>query len=110
MQLALVSTVMPHTNRVTGNRYRWALAIAVVIVAVFTLVGILSAAILAAALSVPLVYLLYIYDLNVWEDTPGPVVGLVADPQRDPRRPRRLWCSTAGCSRTSSSSSPAQPA
>ena len=77
MQLALVSTVMPHTNRVTGNRYRWALAIAVVIVAVFTLTGILSAAILAAALSVPLVYLLYIYDLNVWEDTPGPVVGFV---------------------------------
>ena len=77
VQLALVSTVMPHTNRITGNRYRWALAIAVVIVAVFTLTGILSAAILAAALSVPLVYLLYIYDLNVWEDTPGPVVGLV---------------------------------
>jgi hypothetical protein len=77
VQLALVSTVMPHTNRVTGNRYRWALAIAVVIVAAFTLTGILSAAILAAAFSVPLVYLLYIYDLNVWEDTPGPVVGLV---------------------------------
>ena len=77
VQLALVSTVMPHTNRVTGNRYRWALAIAVVIVAVFTLTGILSAAILAAAFSVPLVYLLYIYDLNVWEDTPAPVVGLV---------------------------------
>ncbi len=77
VQLALVSTVMPHTNRVTGNRYRWALAVAVVIVAVFTLTGILSAAILAAAFSVPLVYLLYIYDLNVWEDTPVPVVGLV---------------------------------
>jgi hypothetical protein len=77
VQLALVSTVMPHTNRVTGNRYRWALVIAVIIVAVFTLTGILSAAILAAAFSVPLVYLLYIYDLNVWEDTPGPVVGLV---------------------------------
>ncbi len=77
VQLALVSTVMPHTNRVTGNRYRWALAIAVVIVTVFTLTGILAAAILAAAFSVPLVYLLYIYDLNVWEDTPAPVVGLV---------------------------------
>lgn len=77
VQLALVSTVMPHTNRVTGNRYRWALAIAVVIVTVFTLTGILSAAILAAAFSVPFVYLLYIYDLNVWEDTPAPVVGLV---------------------------------
>jgi len=77
VQLALVSTVMPHTNRVTGNRYRWALAIAVIIVAVFTLTGILSAAILAAAFSVPLVYLLYLYDLNVWEDTPAPVVGLV---------------------------------
>ena len=85
VQLALVSTVMPHTNRVTGNRYRWALAIAVVIVAVFTLTGILSAAILAAAFSVPLVYLLYIYDLNVWEDTPGAGRRARADPHRRPR-------------------------
>jgi hypothetical protein len=77
VQLALVSTVMPHTNRVSGNRYRWALAIAVVIVAVFTLTGLLSAAIVSAAFAVPIMYLLYLYDLNVWEDTPGPVVGLV---------------------------------
>ncbi|HXY92717.1 MAG TPA: zinc ribbon domain-containing protein [Acidimicrobiia bacterium] len=77
VQLALVSTVMPHTNRVTGNRYRWALAIAVVIVAVFTLTGLLPAAIVSAAFAVPIVYLLYLYDLNVWEDTPGPFVGLV---------------------------------
>jgi hypothetical protein len=77
VQLALVSTVMPHTNRVTGNRYRWALVIAVVIVAIFTLTGLLPAAIVSAAFAVPILYLLYLYDLNVWEDTPGRFVGLV---------------------------------
>jgi hypothetical protein len=77
VQLALVSTVMPHTNRVTGNRYRWALAFVVLVVAVFTLTGLLPAAIVSAALAVPIVYLLYLYDLNVWEDTPGAFVGLV---------------------------------
>src|SRR6476620_6402537 len=77
VQLALVSTVMPHTNRVTGNRYRWALAIGVLIVAVVTLTGLLPAAIVSAACAVPIVYVLYLDDLNVWEDTPGPFVGLV---------------------------------
>ena len=77
VQLALVSTVMPHTNRVTGNRYRWALRDR----------GDHRRGLHAhwdplggdpgRGVSVPLVYLLYIYDLNVWEDTPAPVVGLV---------------------------------
>ncbi|HEY8218180.1 MAG TPA: zinc ribbon domain-containing protein, partial [Acidimicrobiia bacterium] len=75
--LALVSTVMPHTNRETGTRYRWALAVVATMVLVFTLAGILSAAVATAAVAVPLVYLLYLYDLNVWEDAPGRVVGAV---------------------------------
>jgi len=77
VNLALVSTVMPHTNRQTGTRYRWALAAVSVLVLVFTLVGILSAAVTTAAVAVPLVYLLYLYDLNVWQDTPARVVGAV---------------------------------
>jgi hypothetical protein len=73
--LALVSTVMPHTNRETGTRYRWAFAVVALLVLVFTLAGLLSAAVVTAAVAVPLVYLLYLYDLNVWEDAPGRVVG-----------------------------------
>jgi hypothetical protein len=76
-QLAVVSTLMPHTTRQTGSRYRWALAVAATMVMVFTLIGSLGAAILTAALAVPLVFLLYLYDLNVWEDTPLPVVAAV---------------------------------
>ncbi len=73
-QLAFVSTLMPHTTRQTGTRYRWALALSAGLVLLFTLIGVLSAAVLAAALAVPIVFLLYLYDLNVWEDAPVPVV------------------------------------
>jgi len=75
-QLALVSTVMPHTDRQTSQNYRWAIAIAAVIVLALTLLGYLGGAVLAAALAVPLTYLVYLYDVNVWQDTPGPAVGL----------------------------------
>ena len=77
LQLAFVSTLMPHTTRQTGTRYRWALLLATGLVLLFTAVGILPAAIFAAALAVPVVLLLYLYDLNVWEDTPVPVVSAV---------------------------------
>ena len=76
VQFAVVSTVMPATTRQTGTRYRWALVLSVTLVLLFTLVGVLSAAVLTAALSVPVVFLLYLYDLNVWADTPASVVGL----------------------------------
>jgi hypothetical protein len=67
---------MPHTDRHTSQNYRWAIAIAAVIVLGLTLLGYLGGAVLAAALAVPLTYLMYLYDLNVWQDTPGPAVAL----------------------------------
>jgi hypothetical protein len=73
-QLALVSTVMPHTNRRAADHYRWAFAVGVAIVLVFSIAGLLSAAVLAAAFLVPVVYLVYLYDVNLWEDSPLPVV------------------------------------
>ncbi len=72
-QLALISTIMPHTSRRVADNYRWALLVTSVIVVGLTLAGILPAAILAAAFLVPLTYLVYIYDVNLWEDAPGPV-------------------------------------
>lgn len=78
-QFALISTIMPHTNREVADNYRWALIATTVLVVALTLVGLLPAAILAAAFLVPLTYLVYIYDVNLWEDAPVPVtVGLFA--------------------------------
>ncbi|MBI4261174.1 MAG: zinc-ribbon domain-containing protein [Actinobacteria bacterium] len=76
-QFALISTIMPHTNRESADAYRWALLLAAGAVIVFTVAGILPMAILSAAFLVPLAYLIYIYDINLWEDAPASVVAML---------------------------------
>ncbi len=73
-QFAVISTIMPHTNRDSADGYRWALLIAGVLVLVFTLIGWIPVAITAAAVAIPVTYLIYIYDVNLWEDQPVPVI------------------------------------
>jgi protease prsW family protein len=76
-QFALISTIMPHTNRRAADSYRWALLVTGGLVLALTLTGILPGAILAAAFLVPLTYLVYLYDVNLWEDQPiSVIVGL----------------------------------
>lgn len=76
-QLALISTIMPHSTRRVADNYRWALLLGGGLVVLLTLLGLISAAILAAAFLVPATYLLYIYDVNLWEDTPAPAVAVL---------------------------------
>ena len=73
-QLALISTIMPHTNRESADNYRWAMLGAGVLILAATMLGLLPIAIAAAAFLIPIAYLVYIYDVNLWEDAPLPVV------------------------------------
>lgn len=73
-QLALVSTIMPHTSRRSADNYRWAMVLSGVLILAATALGLLPIAIAAAAFLVPLTYLIYIYDVNLWEDAPAAVV------------------------------------
>lgn len=73
-QFALISTIMPHTNRETADNYRWAMILSALIIVGATAFGLLPVAIAAAAFLVPIAYLVYIYDVNLWEDAPAPVV------------------------------------
>jgi zinc-ribbon domain len=73
-QLAVISTVMPHANRRSADAYRWGLLAAAGVVLVLTILGYLSFAIIAAAVTVPVAYLVYLYDANPWEDAPISVV------------------------------------
>jgi hypothetical protein len=76
-QLALISSIMPHANRRSAGNYRWALLITSMLTLAFTMFGLLPAAIVAAAFVVPVTYLIYIYDANIWEEAPAAVVALV---------------------------------
>ena len=73
-QFALVSTILPHTNRETADNYRWAMIISAALIVAATGFGLLPIAVAAAAFMIPIVYLVYIYDVNMWEDAPVPVV------------------------------------
>jgi hypothetical protein len=69
-QFALISTVMPHTSRQTADSYRWALIASSVLILGATFLAMLPIAVAAAAFLVPMTYLVYVYDVNLWEDTP----------------------------------------
>ena len=73
-QFALISTIMPHTNRQTADNYRWAMILSAVLIVAATGLGLLPIAVAAAAFLIPVAYLVYIYDVNMWEDAPVPVV------------------------------------
>ena len=69
-QFALISTIMPHTNRETADNYRWAMIISALLIVGATALGILSIAIASAAFLIPIAYLVYIYDVNLWKTPP----------------------------------------
>jgi protease prsW family protein len=73
-QFAVFSTVMPHTSRHSADNYRWAIILSGVLILAATALGLLPIAIAAAAFLVPLAYLVYIDDVNLWEEAPTPVV------------------------------------
>jgi RsiW-degrading membrane proteinase PrsW (M82 family) len=70
----IVSSLMPLAHDKAPQTYRTALMAGVAVVTLFALFGWLPSAFVAAALLVPVVYLVYLYDVNEWEDQPVPVV------------------------------------
>ena len=73
---ALISTIMPRGAAAHPQTYRIALTIALVVALVAAIFGALPIAILVAAFAIPIVYIVYLYDVNLWEDEPLPVTGL----------------------------------
>lgn len=74
--LRLVSTIMPFGATRGPSTYRWALGIAAAATLVAAVLGALPVAVLLAALAIPLVYVVYLYDVNQWEDEPVLVTGV----------------------------------
>lgn len=72
----LVSSIMPKGAAERPRTYQIAFGIALLTAVVAALLGALPVAILVAALAIPLIYIVYLYDVNLWEDQPIPVTGL----------------------------------
>ena len=73
---ALISSIMPRGAGQRPQTYRIALTIALVVALVAAIFGAMPIAVLVAAFAIPIVYIVYIYDVNLWEDEPIPVTGL----------------------------------
>lgn len=73
---ALVSTIMPRGAGERPQTYRLALTIALVAALVAAIFGALPIAVLIAAFAIPIVYIVYLYDVNLWEDEPVPVTAM----------------------------------
>ena len=72
----LVSTIMPKGAGEHPRTYQVALGIALVASIAAAALGALPIALLLAAFSIPIVYIVYLYDVNLWEDAPVPVTML----------------------------------
>ncbi|MDQ3880477.1 MAG: hypothetical protein M3295_05345, partial [Chloroflexota bacterium] len=72
--LRFVSTLFPQLPQSDMETFRWALVIGVAVIVALSVAGVYPVALLAAAILVPLLMVVYLYDVDVYEDEPVRVV------------------------------------
>ena len=74
-QPSIVTTLFPHLGHRKVHEFRWALIAGLAGVVVLWLAGLITAAILVSAFLVPVLYLVYLYEAQVYRDEPAVVLG-----------------------------------
>ncbi len=77
VQPSIFTTLFPHLGQHKVHEFRWAFIVGLAGITILYLAGLISAAILAAAFLVPLLYLIYLYEAQVYRDEPATVLGFV---------------------------------
>lgn len=67
------TALLPRSNGTGTRAYQWATVIGLAIALLGVVAGRLPFALVAAALAVPIVFTLYLYDVDQWDDRPVPV-------------------------------------
>lgn len=75
VQPSVFTTIFPHLGQRKIHEFRWAFIVGLAGILVLYLAGLISAAILVAAFLVPLLYLIYLYEAQVYRDEPATVLG-----------------------------------
>ena len=75
VHLSVVTTLFPHLNHRRGGAFQWALLAGGAAVLVLAAFHLFAPATVAATLLLPVLYLLYLYEVNVYEDEPWLLVG-----------------------------------
>ena len=71
----VISTFFPHLSHRHGGPFRWALIAGIVLVVVLAALHLFAAATAAAALLLPALYLLYLYEVEVYAEEPWLLIG-----------------------------------
>ena len=73
--LSIISTLFPHLPHRRGGAFRWALLAGGAAVLILAVLHLFAPATVAATLLLPVLYLLYLYEVEVYEDEPWLVIG-----------------------------------
>ena len=72
---SIFTTLFPHLGHHKVHEFRWAFIAGLGGIMVLYLAGLITAAILVAAFLVPVLYLIYLYEAQVYRDEPATVLG-----------------------------------
>src|SRR4030088_421485 len=74
-QPSIITTLFPHLGHHKVHEFRWAFIAGLAGILVLYIAGLISAAILVSAFLVPVLYLIYLYEAQVYKDEPAIVLG-----------------------------------
>jgi hypothetical protein len=75
VRIAIISTLLPHLPHRRGQPFRLALIAGAAAVIVLALLHLFASATVAAVFVLPVLYLIYLYEVEVYEDEPWLVIG-----------------------------------
>ena len=75
VQPALFTTLFPHLGAHKIHEFRWGFVVGLAGILVLYATGLITAAILVAIFLVPVLYLIYLYEAQVYRDEPATVLG-----------------------------------
>lgn len=73
-QVAIISTLFPHLPHRAAHTFRVALGVGLAMILALAACRLYTSATIAAAVLLPILYLLYLYEVQVWEHEPIPVL------------------------------------
>lgn len=74
-QPSIFTTLFPHLGHRKINEFRWALLLGFALVVVLVSTGLITAAVVVSILLVPTLYVVYLYEAQVYRDEPVVVLG-----------------------------------
>ncbi len=75
VQPSMFTTLFPHLGQQKVHEFRWAFAVGLAGILILYIAGLITAAILVAIFLVPVLYLIYLYEAQVYRDEPATVLG-----------------------------------